>query len=139
MTLRTRVARAAALAGALAVTPLIGLAASGTADADDGIWDRIASCESGGNWNANTGNGYYGGLQFSGATWLAYGGGDYAPTADRATRNQQIDIASKVQAAQGWGAWPACSQQTGVHVDANGQDHRAPAVSTTKVKPPRPA
>ena len=79
-----------------------------------GVWDRIAQCESGGNWSINTGNGYYGGLQFNRGTWLAYGGGAYAPTADKATRSQQIEIAKKVQAAQGWGAWPACTAKLGI-------------------------
>ena len=79
-----------------------------------GTWDAIAQCESGGNWSINTGNGYYGGLQFSGSTWRAYGGTKYAPTANLATREQQIDIAKKVQAAQGWGAWPACTAKLGL-------------------------
>jgi resuscitation-promoting factor RpfB len=78
------------------------------------VWDAIAACESGGNWSINTGNGYYGGLQFSSSTWLAYGGGAYAPTANLASRDQQIAVAERVQAAQGWGAWPVCSVQAGV-------------------------
>lgn len=82
--------------------------------ADGSVWDQIAQCESGGNWSINTGNGYYGGLQFSASTWLAFGGGEYAPTADKATRDQQIAIAQKVQAAQGWGAWPACTAKLGL-------------------------
>lgn len=77
-------------------------------------WDAIAQCESGGNWAINTGNGYYGGLQFSASTWAAYGGTAYAPTASQATREQQIAIAEKVQAAQGWGAWPACTAKLGL-------------------------
>ena len=77
-------------------------------------WDNIARCESSGNWKINTGNGYYGGLQFSSTTWLNLGGGAYAPTADLATREQQIAIAEKVLAAQGWGAWPACSAGLGL-------------------------
>lgn len=81
---------------------------------DGSVWDAIAQCESGGNWAINTGNGYYGGLQFSYSTWLAYGGGAYAPTADQATRDQQIAIATAVQAAQGWGAWPACTARLGL-------------------------
>jgi uncharacterized protein YabE (DUF348 family) len=80
---------------------------------NSGIWDAIAQCESGGNWHINTGNGYYGGLQFSAGTWTAYGGGAYAPTADLATREQQIAIGEKVQAAQGWGAWPTCAAGVG--------------------------
>lgn len=78
------------------------------------VWDVIAECESGGNWAINTGNGYYGGLQFSASTWTAYGGGKYAPTANLATREEQIAIAEKVQAAQGWGAWPTCSARAGL-------------------------
>lgn len=78
------------------------------------VWDRLAQCESGGNWHINTGNGYYGGIQFNRSTWLAYGGGQYAPTADGASREQQIAIAKKVQASQGWGAWPACTSKLGI-------------------------
>ncbi|MGI8993042.1 MAG: transglycosylase family protein [Nocardioidaceae bacterium] len=78
------------------------------------VWDTIAQCESGGNWAINTGNGYYGGLQFSAGTWTGYGGGAYAPTANLASREQQIAIAEKVQAAQGWGAWPSCAAQAGL-------------------------
>ena len=100
----------AALAGAALLAPLGLLAATGhAAAADGGVWDRIAQCESGGNWHINTGNGYYGGLQFSAGTWRAYGGRAYAPTADKATKAQQIAVATKVQRAQGWGAWPTCS------------------------------
>jgi resuscitation-promoting factor RpfA len=76
-------------------------------------WDVVAQCESGGNWNINTGNGYYGGLQFSPRTWQAYGGGAFAGTADHATRSQQIAIAEKVLRAQGWKAWPTCSRKIG--------------------------
>ncbi len=72
------------------------------------IWDRIAHCESTGNWAINTGNGFYGGLQFTQQTWEGFGGLQYAPRADLATRDEQIDIAKKVQAGQGWGAWPLC-------------------------------
>ncbi|CAM5644595.1 LysM peptidoglycan-binding domain-containing protein [Streptomyces aurantiogriseus] len=104
----------AVLAGAALLAPLGLLAATGNAAAaDGGVWDRIAQCESGGNWHINTGNGYYGGLQFSASTWRAYGGTAYAPTADQATREQQIAVATKVQRAQGWGAWPTCSTRAG--------------------------
>lgn len=88
--------------------------ASAPAVADGSVWDRLAQCESGGNWSINTGNGYHGGLQFSRSTWQAYGGGQYAPTADQATRSQQIAIAKKTQASQGWGAWPACTAKLGI-------------------------
>lgn len=87
---------------------------SAPAPASGSVWDRIAQCESGGNWSINTGNGYHGGLQFSGQTWRAFGGGKYASTADQATRGQQIEIAKKVQAQQGWGAWPSCTSQLGI-------------------------
>ncbi|MFJ9819742.1 transglycosylase family protein [Streptomyces sp. NPDC101151] len=104
----------AALAGAALLAPLGLLAATGNAAAaDNGVWDRIAQCESGGNWHINTGNGYYGGLQFSAGTWRAYGGTAYAPTADQASRSAQIAVATQVQRAQGWGAWPVCSARAG--------------------------
>lgn len=91
-------------------------ASAGTAPAVAGgsVWDSIAQCESGGNWAINTGNGFYGGLQFTASTWAAYGGTAYAPTANLATREQQIDVAKKVQAGQGWGAWPACTASLGI-------------------------
>ncbi|SNX57378.1 LysM domain-containing protein [Streptomyces sp. TLI_55] len=116
---KTPVRTTAVLAGAALLAPLGLLAATGNAAAaDDGVWDRIARCESGGNWHINTGNGYYGGLQFSAGTWRAYGGTAYAATADRATKTQQIAIATKVQRAQGWGAWPTCSARAGAHGSA---------------------
>lgn len=109
----------AALAGAALLAPLGLLAAAGNSvAADGGVWDRIAQCESGGNWHISTGNGYYGGLQFSAGTWRAYGGTAYAPTADQATRSQQIAVATKVQRAQGWGAWPTCSARAGAYGSA---------------------
>jgi LysM repeat protein len=77
------------------------------------VWDRIAQCESGGNWKTSTGNGYHGGLQFKPSTWRAFGGTKYAPTANKATKAQQIEIAEKVKARQGWGAWPTCSKKAG--------------------------
>jgi len=77
-------------------------------------WDSIAQCESTGNWAINTGNGFYGGLQFTQQTWAAFGGTEYAPRADLASREQQIAIAEKVQATQGWGAWPSCTSKLGL-------------------------
>jgi hypothetical protein len=79
-----------------------------------GVWDRIAACESGGNWAINTGNGYFGGLQFTQGTWAGAGGLSYAPRADLAPRSAQIAVAERVQASQGWGAWPVCSRRAGV-------------------------
>ena len=82
--------------------------------ANGSVWDSLAQCEAGGNWAINTGHGFSGGLQFTPSTWLAYGGGQYAPQAHLATREQQIAVASKVQAGQGWGAWPACTAKLGL-------------------------
>jgi hypothetical protein len=73
-------------------------------------WNAVAQCESGGNWSIDTGNGYYGGLQFSPTTWTEFGGAAYAPRADLATREQQIAVAEKVLAVQGPGAWPTCGR-----------------------------
>src|SRR5882757_10745037 len=88
-----------------------GIALAGhAAAAPDGEWDRVASCESGGNWGINTGNGYHGGLQFSQGTWAAHGGGEYASSANQATRDQQIAVAERVLASQGRGAWPVCGR-----------------------------
>ncbi|MFJ6519442.1 transglycosylase family protein [Streptomyces filamentosus] len=102
----TRVVALVGVTGAAVAAPLM---AAGTASAaTSSEWDRVAQCESGGNWSINTGNGYYGGLQFSASTWAAYGGTAYAPTADQASKSQQIAVAEKVLAGQGKGAWPSC-------------------------------
>jgi resuscitation-promoting factor RpfA len=100
----------AALVGAVAVgAPFV---ASGTANAaPDSAWDKLAQCESGGNWKINTGNGYYGGLQFNMSTWRAYCGEGSPHGASRA---QQIAVAERTLAAQGWAAWPQCSRKAGV-------------------------
>jgi resuscitation-promoting factor RpfB len=76
------------------------------------VWDQLAQCESGGNWAINTGNGYYGGLQFTLSTWQAYGGTGYP---HEASREEQIAVAERVQAGQGWGAWPACAAELGLY------------------------
>ena len=95
-----------------AVTLGVPLVLPGAADAGaKGHWDRVAKCVSGGNWGTSTGNGYYGGLQFSKATWKAYGGQGMPHKASRA---QQIKIAEKVLKKQGWRAWPACSRKLGL-------------------------
>ncbi|WP_222106501.1 resuscitation-promoting factor [Mycobacterium simulans] len=80
---------------------------------DGEIWDAIAGCEAGGNWAINTGNGYYGGVQFDQGTWEANGGLRYAPRADLATREEQIAVAEVTRQRQGWGAWPVCSGRAG--------------------------
>src|SRR6478735_2336123 len=88
-----------------------GLALAGHAGAaTDSEWDQVARCESGGNWAINTGNGYQGGLQFSPSTWSAHGGGQYAPAANMASKDEQIAIAERVLASQGRGAWPVCGR-----------------------------
>ncbi|MFJ2661416.1 ubiquitin-like domain-containing protein [Arthrobacter koreensis] len=88
-------------------------AASGSAPAG-GAWAALAQCESGGNWHINTGNGYYGGLQFSTQSWLGAGGGAYAPVASEATPEQQIAVAENLRANGGWGHWPSCASKLGL-------------------------
>ncbi|MGW6567285.1 transglycosylase family protein [Streptomyces sp. NPDC054975] len=105
----SKATRAVALAGVAGVAVAAPLMTAGTASAATvSEWDKVAQCESGGNWSINTGNGYYGGLQFSSSTWAAFGGTAYAATADQASKSQQIAIAEKVLAGQGKGAWPSC-------------------------------
>ncbi|MER8186418.1 transglycosylase family protein [Kitasatospora sp. NPDC094015] len=138
-TRRNRV-RAAVVAGAAAALPVAVLVpASSASAASPSAWDAVARCESGGNWSINTGNGFYGGLQFTAGTWRAYGGTAYAPQANRATRAQQIAVAEKVLASQGPGAWPTCSRRAGL--TRAGAPPRAGAA--TKAEPttpePRPA
>jgi resuscitation-promoting factor RpfA len=109
----SRVVRYATVAGVTGVAvavPLLG-ATSAASAASVSTWDAVAQCESSGNWSINTGNGYYGGLQFSLSTWRAYGGSGMP---NKASREQQIAIAKKLQADAGWGAWPACSAKLGL-------------------------
>jgi LysM repeat protein len=135
--MRARMTAAAVAASALAlgVTTLT----AGTAQAASGsTWDRLAQCESGGNWSINTGNGFSGGLQFTPSTWRAYGGSAYASSAYKAGRSAQIAVAERVLASQGWGAWPACSAKLGLHGKTGGgtsaPKHRAPQVSRSEVR-----
>ncbi|MDH6280818.1 hypothetical protein M2284_000710 [Rhodococcus sp. LBL1] len=115
-----------------AIMGVSGVAFAGTAAAaPDSDWDKLAQCEAGGNWGINTGNGYHGGLQFSASTWNGFGGGEYAPTANQASREQQIVVAERVLAAQGWGAWPSCSSQLGLS--------SAPSQRTAPAATPAPA
>jgi len=97
-----------AIAGAATVAPL---AAAPAAHAEGTVWDKLAQCESSGNWAINTGNGFSGGLQFTPSTWRAFGGGGRAQDASRV---EQIVVAERVLAKQGWGAWPACSRKLGL-------------------------
>ena len=107
-------ATAARISRGTKAAPAAATSAAAPAVAGGSVWDTLAQCESGGNWSINTGNGYHGGLQFSASTWAAYGGTAYAPTANLATREQQIAIAERTQASQGWGAWPACTARMGL-------------------------
>ncbi len=102
-----------AVTGAIVGGAGVAFAANANA-APDSDWDRLAQCESTGNWAINTGNGYQGGLQFSPSTWTAHGGGQYAPTANQASREEQIAVAERVLATQGWNAWPSCSAKLGL-------------------------
>lgn len=102
----TRVAALAGVTGVAIAAPLMAAGSASAATASE--WDTVAQCESGGNWSINTGNGYYGGLQFSASTWAAYGGTQYAAQANQASKSEQIAVAEKVLASQGKGAWPVC-------------------------------
>jgi nucleoid-associated protein YgaU len=111
----------------------VGLAATPANAASGSTWDALAQCESGGNWAINTGNGYYGGLQFNLGTWQANGG---AGNPASASREAQIAVAERVLASQGWGAWPACSAQLGL----SGTSGAAPAAAAPAPAPaPAPA
>ncbi|MEE4542816.1 transglycosylase family protein [Streptomyces sp. V4-01] len=107
--------------GAGLALPLIGLSSAHAATT--GVWDKVANCESSGDWHINTGNGYYGGLQFAASTWKSFGGLSYAPRADLATRNQQIAVAEAVLRSQGPGAWPVCSVRGGLSPEAATTSH----------------
>ncbi|MBP0447950.1 transglycosylase family protein [Kitasatospora sp. RG8] len=113
--LSSRTRRAIATLGVVGIGLTVPCLTSGTASAASvATWDKVAQCESSGNWSINTGNGFYGGLQFTNSTWAEFGGTAYAARADLATKDQQIAIAEKVLAVQGPGAWPVCSVQAGL-------------------------
>lgn len=117
-------AAVAVAGGALAVTAAPASASS--------TWDKLAQCESSGNWSINTGNGYYGGLQFSLSTWKAFGGSGMP---HHASKSEQIRVATKVQQGQGWGAWPACSAKLGLSGSPTGtpkQETQKKSTSETK-------
>ncbi|MEU6993276.1 transglycosylase family protein [Streptomyces sp. NPDC046465] len=131
----TRVATLAGVTGVAVAAPL--MAAGSASAATDSEWDAVAQCEAGGNWSINTGNGYQGGLQFSPSTWSAYGGTKYAPSADKASKAQQIEIGEKVLAGQGKGAWPSCG--VGLSGASNnsggGSQEQAPQQQESKPQP----
>ncbi|MEV8095284.1 transglycosylase family protein [Kitasatospora sp. NPDC085879] len=134
-TKRNRVRLAIAGGAAVAVLPVAGLVTATSASAASvSTWDAVAQCESTGNWHINTGNGFYGGLQFTNSTWAAFGGTAFAPRADLATKDQQIAIAEKVLAVQGPGAWPVCSVKAGLT-----KGGAAPQVDTAAAAAPKAA
>ncbi|HJR40286.1 MAG TPA: transglycosylase family protein [Nocardioidaceae bacterium] len=110
--MRSRMFVSSLVIAASALTPVV---VAGPADAaSQRTWNRLAQCESSGRWHINTGNGYYGGLQFSPSTWRGFGGRKFAWNAHRATKAEQIRVAERVRRVQGWGAWPACSSRLGL-------------------------
>lgn len=120
------VTRTIATASAVGGLMFAGLVVAPHATAwDVTVWDRVAACESSGNWSINTGNGYYGGLQFSASTWKAFGGQAYAPQAHQATKAQQIAVARRTLHTQGPGAWPTCSVRAGLTRENGGADPNA--------------
>ncbi|MFJ5709508.1 transglycosylase family protein [Streptomyces sp. NPDC093105] len=133
----TRVVALVGVTGAAVAAPLMAAGTASAATASE--WDRVAQCESGGNWSINTGNGYYGGLQFSASTWAAYGGTAYASTADQASKSQQIAIAEKVLAGQGKGAWPSCGVGLSSASYDGGSAEAAPQQSTQQAAPQQSA
>ncbi|MEU0248535.1 transglycosylase family protein [Streptomyces sp. NPDC006235] len=120
---------AAGVTGSAIAIPLLG--ASGASAADGTTWDRVADCETGGAWSQNSGNGYFGGLQLSQEDWENHGGLDYAPSADLASRSQQIAVAERILADQGVGAWRTCGLLSGLEQDkgSGASDSSAPTDS----------
>ncbi|MEU6843778.1 transglycosylase family protein [Streptomyces sp. NPDC046716] len=119
---------AAGVTGSAIAIPLLG--ATGASAATATTWDNVAACESGGQWSLDSGDGYYGGLQFSQEVWEQYGGLDYAPRADQASRSQQIAVAEKVLDDKGPGAWPGCSTTAGL-VQGDGSADVDPGASAS--------
>ncbi|MFF5129861.1 transglycosylase family protein [Streptomyces syringium] len=131
-----RIVTLAGVAGVAVAAPLMAATSASAASVD--TWDAVAKCESGGNWSINTGNGYYGGLQFSQSSWNAAGGQAYADRADHATKSQQIAVAEKLLAMQGPGAW-GCAGAGGLtaggpkaDVDTSGSSSSSSRGTSTK-------
>jgi hypothetical protein len=106
--MRTRTLISTVALAAATITSVVAMSAPAGA-APERTWNRIAECESGGDWHIDTGNGYYGGLQISKGTWDGYGGQRFAEFPDNASKDQQIKVAERIQNGQGWGAWPNCA------------------------------
>ncbi len=141
-----RVARTGATATAATAVAVVGLMAGPAGAASTHNWGGVAQCESGGNWHINTGNGFYGGLQFTTSTWLGYGGGAYASRADLASEGAQIAIAERVLRGQGIGAWPVCGRHLGAGSTANSNpapahqaNHASTGTHTSVTSRPAPA
>ncbi|CAN5782924.1 MAG: transglycosylase family protein [Geodermatophilaceae bacterium] len=111
---RRRAGRLSFVAAVATALPLLVVPATSANAATTSDWERLAVCESGGNWSINTGNGYYGGLQFSTSTWNAFGGQEFASRADLAHPQEQMVVANRTLREQGWGAWPSCSRSVGL-------------------------
>ncbi|MGW6411917.1 transglycosylase family protein [Streptomyces vinaceus] len=137
----SKAARIVTLAGVTGVAVAAPLMAAGSASAATASqWDAVAQCEAGGNWSINTGNGYYGGLQFSSSTWAAYGGKSYAAQANQASKSQQIAIAEKVLKGQGKGAWPVCGKGlSNSSYDGGGATDTPKKTETKKTQPKQTA
>lgn len=127
-----------AVAGAVVGAPLVTLMPAANA-ATDSTWDKLAQCESTGNWAANTGNGFSGGLQFTKSTWQAFGGGEYASSAHQASRAEQIAVAEKVLAEQGWNAWPSCSKKVGASGSSTPREVESSSDTPERVRLSAPA
>lgn len=121
----------------LIAAPLLAFSAfsgiAGANAASTSTWDTLAQCESGGNWATNTGNGYAGGLQFSPSTWSAFGG---SGSASNASKGEQIQVAERVLAEQGWGAWPSCSASTGIAASGEASTPTQSVTEYTETKAP---
>jgi nucleoid-associated protein YgaU len=131
---------ATAIATAIGAATVVGTAFAVPADAAARhhyyrVWDRVAACESSQHWHINTGNGYYGGLQFSASTWAGYHGHKYAPQASKASRAEQIEVARRVLASQGPDAWPVCGPRAGLTRNSGHATHaRLPRVAGTRTQ-----
>jgi nucleoid-associated protein YgaU len=127
--------RTATIVGVVAATPLVGLATATSAGAaETSTWDKVAQCESGGNWGISTGNGYYGGLQFTQSTWRANGG---TGSPQGASKAEQIRVAENVLKTQGPGAWPVCSKKAGLTRGGGSPTTTDSKKTTTKAETPK--
>jgi resuscitation-promoting factor RpfA len=133
---RVRIATLAGTAGAAFALPLVSASNAKAASVD--TWEQVAECESSGNWQINTGNGYFGGLQFSQSSWEAAGGTEYAPRADLASKSEQITAAEELLDMQGPNAWPVCGSEGGL-TSAAPPPERVPETNPQPAQPAEPA